>query len=59
VTLAKLELVTVDAKVAELKSKVQRVNPVTDKADYLARAAELFSLEQHARSLRERAAGEL
>jgi DNA primase len=59
VTLAKLELVTVDAKVAELKSKVQRVNPVTDKAQYLALAAELFSLEQHARALRERAAGEV
>lgn len=59
VTLAKLELVTVDAKVAALKSKVQRVNPVTDKAQYLSLAAELFSLEQHARALRERAAGAL
>jgi DNA primase len=59
VTLAKLELVAVDARVAELKSRVQRVNPVTDKDAYLARAAELFSLEQHARALRERAAGGL
>jgi DNA primase len=59
VTLAKLELVMVDAQVAELKSKVQRVNPVTDKQDYLALAASLFSLEQHARALRERAAGGL
>lgn len=59
VTLAKLELVTVDARVAELKSKVQRVNPVTDKETYLALAAELFSLEQHARALRERATGGL
>jgi DNA primase len=59
VTLAKLELVTVDAQVAELKSKVQRVNPVTDKPQYLALAAELFSLEQHARALRERATGGL
>jgi DNA primase len=58
-TLAKLELVTVDARVAGLKSKVQRVNPVTDKAEYLSLAAELFSLEQHARALRERAAGGL
>ena len=57
VVLAKLELVTVDAQVAALKSKVQRVNPVTDKGQYLALAAELFSLEQHARALRERAAG--
>jgi DNA primase len=59
VTLAKLELVTVDAQVAELKSKVQRVNPVTEKAGYLSLAAELFSLEQHARALRERATGGL
>lgn len=59
VTLAKLELVTVDARLAELKSRVQRVNPVTDKEQYLARAAELFSLEQHARALRERATGGL
>jgi DNA primase len=59
VTVAKLELVTVDARVAELKSKVQRVNPVTEKQEYLALAAELFSLEQHARALRERAAGGL
>lgn len=58
-TLAKLELVTVDAQVAALKSKVQRVNPVTDKATYLSLAAELFSLEQHARALRERATGGL
>jgi DNA primase len=59
VTLARLELVTVDARVAELKSRVQRVNPVTDKEEYLAGAAELFSLEQHARALRERATGGL
>jgi DNA primase len=59
VTVAKLDLVTVDARVAELKSKVQRVNPVTEKQAYLALAAELFSLEQHARALRERAAGGL
>jgi DNA primase len=59
ITLAKLELVTVDAQVAELKSKVQRVNPVTEKSEYLALAASLFSLEQHARAMRERAAGGL
>lgn len=59
ITLAKLELVTVDSRLAELKSKVQRVNPVTDKQQYLSLAAELFSLEQHARALRDRAAGSL
>jgi DNA primase len=59
VTLARLELVTVQARVTGLKAKVQRVNPVTDREVYLGRAAELFSLEQHARALRERAAGGL
>lgn len=59
VTMAKLELVRVDARVAELKSKVQRVNPLTDKTTYLALAGELFSSEQHARALRERAVGGL
>jgi DNA primase len=59
VTLAKLELVMVDVQVAEVKSKVQRVNPVTERDAYLALAGALFSLEQHARALRERAAGEL
>jgi DNA primase len=59
VMLARVELVTVDARVAELKSKVQRVNPVTDKPTYLSLAAELFSLEQYARALRERATGGL
>lgn len=59
VTLARLELVTVDARLAELKARVQRVNPITSREEYLARAAELFSLEQHARALRERAAGGL
>jgi hypothetical protein len=44
---------------AELKSRVQRLNPVTHKDDYLAMAGELFSLEQHARALREQAIGGL
>ncbi|QSB13166.1 DNA primase [Natronosporangium hydrolyticum] len=59
VTLAKLELVTVDAQVAALKSRAQRVNPVTNQTEYLSLAAELFPLEQRARALRERAAGGL
>jgi DNA primase len=59
VQLAVLELVTVNARVAEMKSRLQRINPITSKAEYLALAAELFSLEQHARALRERAAGGL
>src|SRR5690606_7738930 len=59
VTLAKLDGATVDARLAALKCRAQRVNPVTDKAEYLWLAAEWFSLEQPARALRERAAGGL
>ncbi|HEX6968586.1 MAG TPA: DNA primase [Micromonosporaceae bacterium] len=59
ITLARLELGSVDARIRELKSRVQRINPVTAKAEYLALAGELFSLEQHARVLREQASGGL
>src|SRR5262245_7587230 len=48
ITLARLQLVAVLAQIRDLKSKVQRVNPVTSKDEYLALAGELFSLEQHA-----------
>jgi DNA primase len=59
VTLARLQLASVSARIRELKSKVQRVNPVEHRDDYLALAGELFSLEQHARALREQAVGGL
>ncbi len=59
VTLARLQWGSVTARIRDLKSKVQRINPVTNKDEYLALAGELFSLEQHARALREQAAGGL
>lgn len=59
VTLARLEWGSVTVRIRELKSKVQRTNPVTNKDEYLALAGELFSLEQHARALREQAVGGL
>jgi len=59
VTLARLQWGAVTARIAELKSKVQRINPVANKAEYLTLAGELFSLEQHARALREQAVGGL
>jgi DNA primase len=59
ITLARLELAAVTTRIRELKSKVQRVNPVTNQDEYLALAGELFSLEQHARALREQAVGGL
>ncbi|GGL18080.1 DNA primase [Mangrovihabitans endophyticus] len=57
ITLARLQAVAVTARIRDLKSKVQRVNPVAHKDEYLALAGELFSLEQQARALREQAAG--
>ncbi|SNT39114.1 DNA primase [Asanoa hainanensis] len=59
VLLARLQWGATDARIRDLKSKVQRINPVTSKDQYLALAGELFSLEQHARALREQAAGGL
>ena len=59
VTLARLQMGAVTTRIRDLKSKVQRVNPVANKDAYLALAGELFSLEQQARALREQAAGGL
>jgi DNA primase len=59
VTLTRLQLPSVNSKVAGLKSKLQRLNPVSNKDEYFGLAGELFSLEQHARALRDRAAGGL
>jgi DNA primase len=59
VTLARLQLSAVTVRIRELKSRVQRLNPVTSKEEYLTLAGELFSLEQHARALREQAVGGL
>ena len=50
---------SVTRRIREVKSRVQRVNPVTHKDEYLALVGELFSLEQHARALREQAVGGL
>ncbi|WP_213455114.1 DNA primase [Rhizomonospora bruguierae] len=58
-TLARLQWGAVTGRIRELKSKVQRINPVERKDEYLALAGELFSLEQHARALREQAVGGL
>jgi DNA primase len=57
ITLARLQVGAVATRIKDLKSKVQRVNPVAHKDEYLALAGELFSLEQHARALRDQAAG--
>jgi DNA primase len=59
IVLAKLQLPPANRRLVEVKSKLQRLNPVTNKDEYLALAGELFSLEQHARALREQAVGAL
>ncbi|GAB3813260.1 DNA primase [Micromonospora zhanjiangensis] len=59
ITLARLEWGSVMARIRDLKSKVQRINPVANKDEYFALFGELLSLEQHARALREQAAGGL
>jgi DNA primase len=57
VTLARLQLPSVNRRIADLKSKLQRLNPVSNVDEHLRLFSELVSLEQHARALRERAAG--
>ncbi|WP_420119272.1 DNA primase [Micromonospora sp.] len=58
-TLAQLQWGSVTARIRDLKSKIQRINPVNQKDEYFALFGELLSLEQHARALREQAAGGL
>jgi DNA primase len=55
VTLARLELGSVTSRIRELKSRLQRMNPVSNKDEYLALLGELASWEQHARALRNQA----
>ncbi|MFV2102595.1 DNA primase [Micromonospora sp. LOL_024] len=59
ITIARLQWGSVTARIRELKSRIQRINPVNNKDEYFATFGELLSLEQHARALREQAAGEL
>ncbi|MEV0003124.1 DNA primase [Micromonospora sp. NPDC050980] len=59
VTMARLQWSSVTGRIRDLKSKIQRVNPVSHKDEYFALFGELLSLEQHARALREQAAGGL
>ncbi len=59
VTMARLQWGSVTSRIKDLKSKIQRINPVSNKDEYFALFGELLSLEQHARALREQAAGGL
>ena len=51
-----LELTTL-RRIAELKSRLQRTNPVEHAADYNRMFGELAALEQHRRTLRDRILG--
>jgi DNA primase len=57
VTLARLQLPSVTRRILELKSRLQRLNPVTHVDEHLRLFGELVPLEQHARALREQAVG--
>jgi DNA primase len=59
VTLARLQLPSLTRRIADLKSKLQRLNPVQNPDEHLRLFGELVSLEQHARALRNQAAGGL
>ena len=57
--LARLQLFAVNRRVADLKSRLQRVNPVSSQDEHFQLFGELVTLEQHARALREQTSGRL
>jgi DNA primase len=57
--LARLEELAATRRIADLKSKLQRLNPVEQVAEYNRLFGELVALEAHRRALRERAIGTL
>jgi DNA primase len=59
VQLARLQLFALGQRIGELKSRLQRLNPVTNQDEYFQLFSELVSLEAHARALREQTSGGL
>jgi DNA primase len=57
--ISRLQLFALNRRVADVKSRLQRVNPVTEADEYHRLFGELLSLEQHARALREQTSGGL
>ncbi|QBR91604.1 DNA primase [Nocardioides euryhalodurans] len=53
----RLQELTAMRRIADLKSKLQRTNPVEHPTDYNRMFGELVALEQHRRQLRDRAVG--
>jgi len=56
---ARLREVTMSRAIAEVKSTLQRLNPVTEEAQYTALFTELVALEAGRRTLHDLALGEL
>ncbi|MGZ4589839.1 MAG: DNA primase [Actinomycetes bacterium] len=57
--LARLEELAVTRTIADVKSRLQRINPVDQTTEYNRLFAELISLEAHRRELRDRSIGTL
>jgi DNA primase len=57
--LARLEELAATRRIAEVKSRLQRINPVEASAEYNRLFGELVAFEAHRRALRERAIGTL
>jgi DNA primase len=53
----RLQELTTMRRIADLKSRLQRTNPVEHATDYNRMFGELVALEQHRRTLREKAIG--
>ncbi|THV43593.1 DNA primase [Glycomyces buryatensis] len=56
--LARIQRPVVEEELADLKRRLQRINPTTDKDEYMSLFGKLMGLEQHARSLRDQSAGD-
>ena len=53
----RLQELTAQRRITELKSRLQRTNPVEQATDYNKMFGELVALEQHRRQLRDLAVG--
>lgn len=56
--IARLQLLTLERRITEVKSRLQRTNPVDQQASYNQMFGELIALEQQKRERRERALGD-
>ena len=59
IQMSHLQLFAINRRIADAKSRLQRVNPVEKPEEYHRLFGELLSLEQHARALREQTSGSI